>query len=322
MLSMSSHPAMPRGGSLGLGLATLMRLPSEREQLSVLHAAMGMGYRHFDVAPSYGLGIAETVLGKFLARQSRSDFTVATKIGILPSRRARILGPVQGPLRRALRGNSRLKSRAQRFTAGAVTTSRVDAETVSSSISRSIDRLRVGRIDIVLLHDVPFVNCRSEVLEVLAAEIDAGRVGAAGVAAPPDVVTAYREKRNPLVSVFQTCAGDTTGMTESPGLEIRFGALAGALPKLMVRLEQDRILGARLSDTAGLDVYARGGAATLLTAAALRRIPDGVVLVGSTSVQHLRELRRATEVASTLTAQALDQVDRAQGSGKVGGQGL
>src|SRR3990170_2143406 len=81
---------------LGVGMATLMREPSPAAQQRLLHAAYDAGFRHFDVAPSYGLGAAERVLGRFL-RTRPEGVTIGTKVGMLARGNAGVMRLVQQP---------------------------------------------------------------------------------------------------------------------------------------------------------------------------------------------------------------------------------
>ena len=77
---------------LGLGLIGIGKpwghtpapVPSESEALALLEAAFEIGIRYFDTAPSYGDGVSEERLGRFLKGMpagQRSQVTVATKFG-------------------------------------------------------------------------------------------------------------------------------------------------------------------------------------------------------------------------------------------------
>ena len=68
---------LPRTGvvtsAVGFGCAGLFRIPQRSRRREVLEAAYDVGIRHFDVAPMYGLGLAEAELGSFLKRRRRRD---------------------------------------------------------------------------------------------------------------------------------------------------------------------------------------------------------------------------------------------------------
>src|SRR5919199_1407023 len=79
---------------LGFGCAGLFAAPTGRQRRRVLDAALACGIRHFDVAPMYGLGMAERELGRFAVGR-RDDVVIATKFGIAPTRTARAIAAVQ-----------------------------------------------------------------------------------------------------------------------------------------------------------------------------------------------------------------------------------
>jgi D-threo-aldose 1-dehydrogenase len=69
---------------LALGCAQLGNLYSARsdqQARAILEAAWDVGYRHFDTAPHYGLGLSERRLGDFLREKPRDQYTVSTKVG-------------------------------------------------------------------------------------------------------------------------------------------------------------------------------------------------------------------------------------------------
>jgi diketogulonate reductase-like aldo/keto reductase len=52
----------------------------DASQLSELHHAIALGYRHFDTAEMYAAGHSESLLGRALLEQERSDFIVTSKV--------------------------------------------------------------------------------------------------------------------------------------------------------------------------------------------------------------------------------------------------
>src|SRR5262245_15220330 len=86
---------------LGFGFGTLMRIPRLEDRDAVLRAAYEAGIRHFDVARSYGLGRAESELGRFL-KTAGGGVTVGTKFGIDAGPTAAIGGGAQSTLRRLI----------------------------------------------------------------------------------------------------------------------------------------------------------------------------------------------------------------------------
>ena len=72
---------MSHGGvQLGLGLIGIGKpwghapapVPSEPEAIALLESAFAVGIRYFDTAPSYGDGVSEQRLGRFLKSSAKS----------------------------------------------------------------------------------------------------------------------------------------------------------------------------------------------------------------------------------------------------------
>ena len=66
---------------LGFGCSSLMGAMGRKESVAMLEAAFEAGVRHFDVAPMYGFGQAESCVGEFLSGH-KAEVTVTTKYGI------------------------------------------------------------------------------------------------------------------------------------------------------------------------------------------------------------------------------------------------
>lgn len=69
-------------GTWGLGGDAYGEL-SDRQSLLILDKAYDLGVRDFDTSPSYGDGLAEIRLGKFI-KKSKKDVNILTKVGMLP----------------------------------------------------------------------------------------------------------------------------------------------------------------------------------------------------------------------------------------------
>lgn len=94
-MKVSDRRTLKRAGlevtALGLGCAAfggLYRSAGAPQALATLAAAWQAGIRHFDVAPMYGLGRAEHLLGHFLREEAgdSGDAVVSTKAGRLMAR--------------------------------------------------------------------------------------------------------------------------------------------------------------------------------------------------------------------------------------------
>ena len=54
----------------------------EQRAIDIIHAAIDLGVNLFDVAPVYGWGVSETILGKALKDGKREKVLIASKAGL------------------------------------------------------------------------------------------------------------------------------------------------------------------------------------------------------------------------------------------------
>ncbi|WP_051116452.1 aldo/keto reductase [Amycolatopsis nigrescens] len=142
---------------------------SDENATATVDRAWAEGIRYFDTAPHYGLGLSERRLGAALASRPRDEFTVSTKVG-------RILEPdPAGAGRRDDAG----------FDVPAAYRRRWDfsRDGVLRSITESLARLGLDRIDLVYVHDPDqhFATALDEALPTLVELREQGVVGAVGV---------------------------------------------------------------------------------------------------------------------------------------------
>lgn len=129
----------------------------------LVEACLAAGVRHFDSAPSYGMGTAEAVLGSAL--DGRPDVRVTAKVG---STRPRFAG--LRTYARALKGMVRERGSPLRDSFAPLTvTPRAGDGWTREAMERSIDRsrraLRRERFDLLLLHEI----CPADIDEGLLA---------------------------------------------------------------------------------------------------------------------------------------------------------
>ena len=169
---------------LGLGCARIVGGAEARASGRLIETALRLGIRHFDTAPTYGLGTSEALLGDVLA--GVTDVTVATKVG------AEVPGePVAMSLpQRAYRRFARpLLSRAPALKrmlqppppnyAVRAPARKLDLDIAQRSLDRS-ERLLRRRIDILLLHEPAELIVDPMALDRLADWQASGRIGAYG----------------------------------------------------------------------------------------------------------------------------------------------
>ncbi len=143
-----SFPLRPLGHTglsvtaLGFGtapLGNLFRPVPDATVRETLAAAQNAGFGHYDTAPFYGFGLSERRLGDAL--RSRSDIVLSTKVG-------RLLKPVPGPVDETVPRHGY----ATPMPFEPVYDYSYDA--VMKSYEDSLQRLGLGRIDILYIHDI------------------------------------------------------------------------------------------------------------------------------------------------------------------------
>jgi len=126
-----------RLGFGGTGLGGLFRSMAASDAQDAVDAAWEAGLRYFDTAPQYGAGTAERRLGAALRGRERDEYVVSSKVGKL----------------------------IRELQEGGVPTMFADAppheivydysyDGVLRSLEATLERTGLGRIDIVLIHDV------------------------------------------------------------------------------------------------------------------------------------------------------------------------
>jgi L-galactose dehydrogenase len=127
----------------------------EKDAIRAVHAAVDCGINYFDVAPAYGGGAAETMLGKALKGISRSRYFLSTKVGKYTKPNAY--------------GDDVLDYSRER---------------ILLSLDESGHRLGVDYFDIVHIHDIEYQGRKhtewalTEAYETLRNLRTAGRIGA------------------------------------------------------------------------------------------------------------------------------------------------
>lgn len=120
------------------GLGGLYRECTRDAAMETLDAAWGSGFRYFDVAPYYGLGLAERRVGDFLRDKPRDSFVLSTKVG-------RLLHPVP-------EGEVPDYSYVKPLNFDVRYDYSYDA--IMRSVEFSYARLGLNRIDILYVHDI------------------------------------------------------------------------------------------------------------------------------------------------------------------------
>jgi D-threo-aldose 1-dehydrogenase len=130
---------------IGLGTAALgnfQQAISDAEAVAVLDRAMARGVRYIDTAPLYGHGLAEARVGQAMAKVSRDGLIISTKVG-------RLLR--EGAPRDETQYNDGVPFYREVPAAGPVWDFSYDG--VRRSVEESLERTRLDRFDVLLMHD-------------------------------------------------------------------------------------------------------------------------------------------------------------------------
>lgn len=156
-------------GNTGLELTTLsfgasslgqeFRNVDLNEALRSVHVALDRGMNFIDTAPFYGRGMSEMLLGRVLPDIPRDSYYLGTKLG---------------------------RYSVEHFD--------FSARRVEESVDISLERLRVDYLDVVLCHDLEFVELSQIVEETIPAlrkQVEKGKVRFIGISGYPMQIFKY-----------------------------------------------------------------------------------------------------------------------------------
>jgi D-threo-aldose 1-dehydrogenase len=125
-------------GMGGVPLGNEFAVLTDKDAEATIEAAWYAGVRYYDVAPWYGLGLAERRFGSFLHSKNRNEFVISSKVGKL------------------LRASK--TARNKQYFAFSPSPNDVIFDYTASGARRSIEdslqRLGIDSLDIVFVHDV------------------------------------------------------------------------------------------------------------------------------------------------------------------------
>jgi hypothetical protein len=207
-----------------------------------------LGVSYFDTAPSYGAGIAEHELGRFL-RDKRSRVVLTTKFGIPTGRLGSVIpgwnyAAMAGRLAKRLIASRRSAKLPHRdFSAGHA----------RSSVEASLRTLRTDYIDVLYLHEPALelltdADGLANTLEELKA---AGKVRYVGLAGHASSCTGIARRHPRLAQVLQIgVAADSDGLPDKATADTAAAAVtswefaAGPVPAERLRTTVERVLAA------------------------------------------------------------------------------
>lgn len=283
--------------ALGFGCASLGSRISPEAGIAALSRAYDAGVTWFDVAPSYGDGQAENLLGRFLAGQNRENVQVLTKVGIAPpatTLKARLLRPA---MRAAVKVMPRIRTTVRRRRPTAIKLP-IDAALIAQSLDASLRRLGTHYVDVLALHDAsPQEATRDDVQRALETAVASGKAKAAAIASSPEAAAAgiaacdiYRlvQMGNNLLEPGLERFREASGRQVAVVTHSVFGN-ENATRQLVTRIEGDTEVRAALT-MAGYQGPAQRVATNLLADFAFATNRGGVIVVSMFKEHHLRNI--------------------------------
>lgn len=277
---------------LGFGCGNIMGAMGRRESMKLLEAAYDAGIRHFDVAPRYGYGEAESCLGEFLARH-REQVTVTTKYGIFPAKKTSLISVgrrIAGPVIKQLPG---VKQRLAKVVKAATQNKERPTFTAAqarASLARSLAALRTDRIDLWLLHEVSVRDLQDDgLLHLLEDLVQQGIIGSFGVGSSADKIPALLAERPAYCRALQ----HEWSILDAPihnvnPFRIHHRTLTDNFPAIRAALINDKPLRQRWSESINADLGHPEVLANLMLKAALVMNPTSIILFSSKNPQHIQ----------------------------------
>jgi len=144
---------------IGLGCGRLVGRSALVQSASIVEAALDLGIRYFDTAPSYGMGTAEEVLGHVIG--DSKEVVIATKVGIPRPHYSARNSFLRTAYKSLIDSVPSVNYYARRFYVSIIknrlgkTRYRNDfsENTISNSIEESLKLLKRDSVDVLLAHE-------------------------------------------------------------------------------------------------------------------------------------------------------------------------
>jgi aryl-alcohol dehydrogenase-like predicted oxidoreductase len=170
-----------RVSSVGFGCASLGGRIGLRKGLEALERAYEAGITWYDVAPSYGDAMAESILGEF-ASKKRDSIYVCTKVGMRPGDTPAAVRLLKPMVRIVVATFPALQKQVSRVRPKPFKVP-LSAELIRTSVEESLRRLRTDYVDVLALHR-PAVEevVREDIILALERVVRDGKARAVSIA--------------------------------------------------------------------------------------------------------------------------------------------
>ncbi|WP_018343028.1 aldo/keto reductase [Cytophaga aurantiaca] len=247
--------------NLGFGCVRLTSNYTKKQALRNLETAYENGIRHFDVAPLYGFGLAEGMLGEFV-KNKRDTLTITTKFGILANNSVLKNLFLQNIIRSAYRvvKKSKLKNTTQSIASSATMTPKdFSVANAEKSLNNSLKELKTNYIDYYVMHE-PLISDanNAELIDFLENKKRQGVIKEFGIASFSDIIEKEFNTLNSAHTVLQTSNSFPFSVPESlergPQIKQRFYfSPLQYLNQVKTILHSDEIFARSISDKLGFD---------------------------------------------------------------------
>lgn len=283
---------------LGFGLSSIAGSGNFSYQQRLIKTAISYGITHFDVAPLYGSGDAEKILGDILAT-CPEKVTITTKYGLFPMNAGKLSGMMRSALRPVFRRVGMLKRMASSVVGKAHNPKPVKFERghLTASLDNSLIKLK-RPVDIFLLHDPDITMATDEgLIDELSKARESGKAIHTGISGSAETLVAAVTSFPETYRVAQLENSLTSGAPISELLGERTNvithrAIQGGLKPLLFLIEKrPGFKNIWLRET-GIDPTADNLAQVLLEIA-LYENPAGIVLFSTTQIERIGKSAKA-----------------------------
>jgi aryl-alcohol dehydrogenase-like predicted oxidoreductase len=295
---------------LGFGCGSLMGATNRRDSLKLLEIAYDAGIRHFDVAPMYGYGEAESCLGDFL-QNHRGQITVTTKYGIAPPKKSAAIKlgrSIAGPIVRQLPSLKKRLAHAAKAATHNPERPSFTAAQAKASLDRSLLALRTGHIDLWLLHEATAADLQdATLLHLLEAEMKKGTIGAFGIGSRADKIPAILATHPAYCRTLQyEWSVLDSPIPDNVPFRIHHGALTKNFHAIHQSIINKKSLSQRWSEATNTDLTHAEALAHLMLKASLIMNPTSIILFSSKNPAHIQaNARTAADTSLELPARQL-----------------
>ena len=279
---------------LAFGCHNLTGGSSTRKSIRLVHCALDHGISRFDVAPSYGLGTAESVLGAAIRKGAR-QIEITTKFGIEPPRFSSVLAWGHAPFRRFRmilgKGPFQLLAGPENRELPRIR--------LLKSLERSLKVLGIERLHMFVSHERIDGTLLAEHLSDLAIARKRGLIDLFGCSGQRDAVEQTLSMFSGLAQVVQVPVCDGDAFSGFPVLRL-FGAVRALAPQIARHADFDEHYRDRLrSVLTGVNTLQECSALGAIAAARIL-FPQSVLLVNSSDERHIGNIVRFSADQSLL----------------------